>query len=59
MQWKSGHCCWLGGVQAAVQTIVAQNRLANISKLVAAGQAQPGQLLSNSEDMKRMTAAAK
>lgn len=47
-------------VQAAVQTIVAQNRLANLSKMVAAGQAEPGQaLLSNSEDMKRMSEAAR
>ncbi|KAK9801988.1 hypothetical protein WJX73_007147 [Symbiochloris irregularis] len=45
--------------KAAVQTIVAQNRLANISKLVAAGQAQPRSLVSNSEDIRRMTEAAK
>ena len=46
-------------VQAAVQTIVAQNRLANISKLVASGQAEPRSLVANSDDIRRMTEAAK
>lgn len=45
--------------KAAVQTIVAQNRMSNISKLVAAGQAERGQLLTNSDDIRRMTEAAR